>query len=46
MHSTLKKLAEMDGLKYYFVRTEAMRKRAETKVAKAGWPISIVRLSV
>ena len=45
MHSTLTKLSEMAGLKYYFVRTEAMRMRAVTKTAKAGWSISIVRLS-
>jgi hypothetical protein len=46
MYATLKKLAEMVGRKYYVVRTESMRKRAETKVAKAGWSISVVRLGV
>jgi hypothetical protein len=46
MQSTLSKLAQMSGRKYYFVRTEAMCMRAETKVKKAGWPISVVRLSV
>lgn len=46
MQSTLAKLNTMDGAKYYFVRTEAMRQRASTKVAKAGWQIEVVRLSV
>jgi hypothetical protein len=46
MQSTLSKLSQMSGRKYYFVRTEAMRKRAETKVTKAGWPISIVLLNI
>ncbi len=46
MQSTLSKLAQMSGRKYYFVRTEAMHVRAETKVRKAGWSISVVRLSV
>lgn len=43
---TLAKLSQTEGAKYYFVRTEAMQKRANTKIAKAGWPITVVRLSV
>lgn len=44
MHNTLAKLARMEGSKFYFVRSEEMRKRAATKVEKAGWPIRVVRL--
>jgi hypothetical protein len=44
MQNTLSKLARMDGRKYYFVRTEAMYKRAETKVKKGGWEIQIIQL--
>lgn len=46
VQSTLAKLSAMDGAKYYFVRTEAMRQRASTKVAKGGWQIEVVQLSV
>lgn len=45
MQKTLAKLAQMDGAKFYFVRTEEMRQRATTKVAKRGWAIQVVRLS-
>lgn len=46
MQKTLAKLAAMEGARYYFVRTETMRQRASTKVAKGGWQIEVVRLSV
>ena len=45
MAATLKKLHYMKGQRYYFVRTEAMRRRAETKITKAGWRIQVVMLS-
>jgi len=45
MRKTLAKLARTDGVKFYFVRTEAMRKRANTKIARAGWPITVVMLT-
>ncbi|MFP3705190.1 hypothetical protein [Paraburkholderia tropica] len=46
MQKTLTKLSNMEGKKYYFVRTEEMRKRASTKIAKGGWPISVVHLDL
>jgi hypothetical protein len=46
MHKTLRKLAAMEGSKFYFVRTQAMERRARTKVEKAGWEIRVVRLAV
>jgi hypothetical protein len=44
MAATLRKLAAIQGAKFYFVRTAAMLRRAETKVAKAGWPIKVASL--
>lgn len=44
MRKTLAKLAQTKGAKFYFVRTESMRRRAETKVKKAKWPIQVVLL--
>ena len=41
MAGTLKNLAAMPGQRFYFVRTEAMRKRAETKVEKAGYSAAV-----
>jgi hypothetical protein len=46
MQKTLAKLSAMEGARYYFVRTETMRQRAATKVAKGCWQIEVVRLSV
>jgi len=46
MRNTLAALAEMQGQRYYFVRTPAMKKRAETKCRKAGWRISVCELPV
>ncbi|MGF6635095.1 hypothetical protein [Paraburkholderia sp. MM6662-R1] len=45
MQKTLAKLAQMQGMKFYFVRSEEMCQRAATKVAKGGWSIAIVRLA-
>ncbi len=36
----------MPGDRYYFVRTESMRKRAATKVSKAGWAIKVVLIEI
>jgi hypothetical protein len=44
MASTLGKMNRMTGERFYFVRTAAMRRRAETKVVKAGWNIRVVEL--
>jgi hypothetical protein len=44
MGKTLGKLSGMVGERYYFVCGERMRNRAQTKVAKAGWPITVVLL--
>lgn len=46
MAKTLAKLNGMPGSKYYFVCTEAMRQRAQTKVSKKCWSIRVVRLDV
>jgi hypothetical protein len=45
MRSTLEKLAGMEGARFYFVLSGHMRKRAETKVRKAGHDIVVVRLA-
>lgn len=45
MQSTLEKLAGMEGARFYFVLSERMRKRAETKVRKAGHNLVVVRLA-
>lgn len=42
MRKTLEKLNEMEGSKFYFVRTPAMGKRAKTKVNTGNWCISVV----
>jgi hypothetical protein len=44
MRNTLRKLSQMDGKKFYFVSTDEMARRAETKKCKAGWPIKVVKL--
>jgi hypothetical protein len=46
MATTLEKLSAMPGAKYYFVRSESMRKRAATKVNRAGWPIEVVLMEL
>lgn len=42
MASTLLNLSAMPGERFYFVRSPAMRSRAETKIGKAGWEIQVV----
>lgn len=44
MQTTLKRLNEMDGRKYYFVRTSAMERRALTKIRKSGYVIEVKRI--
>jgi hypothetical protein len=44
MASTLRKLSEMEGRRYYFVLTAPMKRRAMTKVAGAGLAIEVVQL--
>lgn len=44
MKKTLEKLSQMEGSKFYFICTEGMAKRAETKVAKGGCTIKVVRV--
>lgn len=44
MASTLKKLNDMPGRKYYFVRTHAMEQRAMTKVAKNRYSVAVRRI--
>lgn len=44
MAKTLEKLSKMDGEKFYFVRTNQMAKRAETKVKKGSWAIKVVTI--
>lgn len=44
MASTLGKLNRMGGQRYYFVRTASMKARAQTKIDKAGWTITVVNL--
>lgn len=45
MQETLKKLAEMQGIKYYFVRTPQMQRRAKTKITKGEWEIEVVLIA-
>jgi hypothetical protein len=44
MASTLKKLNDMPGRKYYFVRTPTMKQRAMTKVAKNKYSVAVRRI--
>jgi hypothetical protein len=44
MRKTLEKLAQMDGLKFYFVRSATMQTRARTKVLKRQAAIEVVLL--
>ena len=44
MMETLSKLNQMPGNKFYFVRTESMNQRAQTKVSKNKWNIKVVLL--
>jgi hypothetical protein len=42
MAETLKKLSTFPGSKFYFVMSEEMRKRAESKISKADYAIAVV----
>jgi hypothetical protein len=44
MRNTLEKLDQMEGDKYYFVRTSEMGQRAKTKVTNIGWQISVIKI--
>jgi imidazoleglycerol phosphate synthase glutamine amidotransferase subunit HisH len=44
MASTLKKLNDMPGRKYYFVRTYTMEQRAVTKVAKNRYSVAVRKI--
>ena len=46
MRDTLSKLNGMEGEKFYFVRTAEMENRANTKVGKNGWDITVVKIEV
>ncbi len=46
MRHTLEKLAHMEGGKYYFVRTDSMRTRANTKILKRRLAIQVVKIDV
>jgi hypothetical protein len=45
MRRALAKLAAMEGRRFYFVRTASMKRRAVTKVVKAGWDVAVVQIS-
>ena len=44
MSDTLRKLSQMPGQKFFFVRTDVMYKRAATKVREASFAIKVVLL--
>jgi hypothetical protein len=44
MAATLKKLAAMEGQRFYFALTTAMANRARTKLTKAGYDLNVVQL--
>ena len=44
MAKTLKKLDDMPGKRYYFVRTDSMAQRARTKVEKSAYEIEVVQI--
>jgi hypothetical protein len=45
MRRSLLKLAAMNGRRFYFVRSASMKRRAVTKVVKAGWDIAVVQIA-
>lgn len=45
MAKTLAKLSQMNGKQYYFVISSSMATRARTKVAKAGYGVTVIDLS-
>ncbi|REL35702.1 hypothetical protein [Thalassotalea euphylliae] len=44
MKNTMAKLNEMEGEKFYFIRTSPMEMRANTKAENNGWPITVVKI--
>jgi hypothetical protein len=46
MRRALAKLASMDGRRFYFVRSVSMKRRAASKVIKAGWDIAVVQIAL
>jgi hypothetical protein len=46
MRRSLAKLAALDGRRFYFVRTASMKRRAASKVVKAGWDVAVVQISL
>jgi hypothetical protein len=44
MRNTLAKLNEMEGDKFYFIRSDAMELRAKTKINRHAWNIAVVNL--
>ena len=44
MRRALARLATLEGRRFYFVRTASMKRRAVTKVVKAGWDIAVVQI--
>ena len=44
MRRALTKLAALQGRRFYFVRSSSMKRRAVTKVVKAGWDIAVVQM--
>jgi hypothetical protein len=46
MRRSLLKLAALDGRRFYFVRTATMKRRAATKVVKAGWDIAVIQIGL
>jgi len=45
MRRALLKLAAMSGRRFYFVRSAAMKRRAVSKIVKAGWDIAVVQIA-
>ncbi|MBT4122957.1 MAG: hypothetical protein HOE35_03395 [Candidatus Ruthia sp.] len=44
MKNTMAKLNKMEGEKFYFIRTNPMERRANTKARNNGWQITVVKL--
>jgi hypothetical protein len=44
MRNPLAKLNQMAGKKYYFVQSQAMAQRAETKINRNGWKVRVIQL--
>ena len=45
MRDTLGKLNEMEGAKFYLIRSDAMELRARTKIKRNRWNITVVNLN-